>query len=145
METGFGRSERAYGNEPVSQQGSGQGNGIGPTLSALISTKLIMMMLRKRHGVELVSATTLTLLSIVCFAFVDNKNLPITGRKQSSGEDHIDPFQETLDRWEGGLSVTGGELASKNSWCYLIDHVWTGTKRRYKTKEEIPGEFTHQH
>ena len=85
METGFGRSERVYGNEPVSQQGSGQGNGIGLTLSALISTKLIIMMLRKRHGVELLSATTLTLLSIVCFAFVEDTDLPITGQKFSRG------------------------------------------------------------
>ena len=72
MKTGYGRSERAYGNEPVPQQGSGQGNRMGPTLWALISTKLIMMMCRKRHGVELLSATTVTLLSLVCFAFVDD-------------------------------------------------------------------------
>ena len=32
IKTGFRRSERAYGNELVSQQGSGQGNGIKPTL-----------------------------------------------------------------------------------------------------------------
>ena len=32
MKTGLGRSERAYGNELVSQQASGQGNGIKPTL-----------------------------------------------------------------------------------------------------------------
>ena len=97
MKTGFGRSGKAYGNEPVPHQGSGQGNGIGPTLWALISTKLIMMMFRKRHGVELLSATTLTLLSIVCFAFVDDTDLPITGQKHLSGEDFINPFQEALD------------------------------------------------
>ena len=142
MKTGFGRLERAYGNKPVPQQGSGQGNGMGPTLWALISTKLIMMMFRKRHGVELLSATTLTLLSLVCFAFVDNTDLPITGRKHSRGEDLINPFQEALDRWAGGLTVTGGELAPIKSWCYLIDHVWTGTKWRYRTKEKMPGEFT---
>ena len=52
------------------------------------------------------------------------------------------PFQEALDQWEGGLKVTGGELAPIKSLCYLIDHLWTGTKWRYRTKEEIPGEFT---
>ena len=36
IKTGFGRSEKAYGNKPVSQQGSSQGNGIGPTLRALV-------------------------------------------------------------------------------------------------------------
>ena len=78
MKTRFGRSDRAYGNEPVPQQGSGQGNGIGPTLWVLISTKLIMMMYRKRHGVEFLSATTLTLFTLVCFAFLDDTDLPLT-------------------------------------------------------------------
>ena len=115
---------------------------MGPTLWALISTKLIMMMCRKRHGVELLSATTVTLLSLVCFAFVDDTDLPITGRKHSRGEDLIHLFQEALDQWAGGLTVTGGELAPIKSGCYLVDHVWTGTKWRYRTKEEMPGEFT---
>ena len=142
MKTGFGRSEKAYGDAPVPHQGSDQGTGIGPTLWALISTKLIMMMFRKQHGVEVLSATTLTLLSIVCFAFVDDTDLPITEQKHSSGEDLINPFRETLDRWAGGLTVTGGELVPIKSWCYLIDHVWTGTIWRYRTKEEMQGEFT---
>ena len=88
------------------------------------------------------SATTLTLLSIVCFAFVNNTDLPITGQKSPSREDLINPFQEAFDRWAGGLTVTGGELVPIKSWCYLIDHVWTGTKWRYRTKEKMPGEFT---
>ena len=142
MKTGFGRSDRAYGNEPVPQQGSGQGNGIGPTLWVLISTKLIMMMYRKRHGVEFLSATTLTLFTLVCFAFVDDTDLPLTRGKYSTGEELINPFQEALDRWAGGLTVTGGELAPIKSWCYLVDHIWTGKKWRYRTKEEMPGEFT---
>ena len=75
-------------------------------------------------------------------AFVDDTDLPITGQKHSSGKDLINPFQEALDRWAGGLTVTGGELAPIKSWCYLIDHVWTGTKWRYRTKAEMPGEFT---
>ena len=58
------------------------------------------------------------------------------------GEDLINPFQEALDRWAGGLTVTGGQLAPIESWYYLIDHVWTGTKWRYRTKEEIPRKFT---
>ena len=75
-----------------------------------------MMMFRKQHEVELLSATTLTLLSIVCFAFVDNTDLPITGQKHSNGEDLINLFQEVLDRWAGGLTVTGSELAPIKSW-----------------------------
>ena len=55
-------------------------------------------MLRRRHGVELLSAITLTLLSTVCFAFVDDIDLPITGRKHLSGEDLTNPFREAFDQ-----------------------------------------------
>ena len=89
-----------------------------------------MMIFRKRHGVELLSATTLTLMSFVCFVFVDNTDLPISGRKYLTGEDLVNPFQEALDQWTGGLGVTGEELTPIKSWCYLIDHMWTKTKWR---------------
>ena len=81
MNTGFGRSGKTYGNELIPHQGSRQGNRIGPTLWALISTKLIMTVFRKRHEVEVLSATTLALLSIVCFTFDNDMDLPITGQK----------------------------------------------------------------
>ena len=42
----------------------------------------------------------------------------------------------------GGLTVTGGKLAPIKSWYYLIDHMWTGTKWRHRTKAEMPREFT---
>ena len=65
MKTGFGRFDQAYGNNTIPHQGSGQGNGLGPTLWTLISKKLVMMMLAKKHGVQLLSATLLTLISLV--------------------------------------------------------------------------------
>ena len=63
LKTGFSRSKQAYGTETVPHQDSRQGNTIGPILWTLISTKLIMMIL----------------VFIVCFAFVDNTGLPVTG------------------------------------------------------------------
>ena len=142
MKTGFGRSERVYGNETVPHQGSGQGNGLGPTLWTLISTKLIAMMLAKNHGVQLLSATTVTLICIVCFSFVDDTDLPVAGERHSTGESIAPLFQSALDRWAGGLTVTGGELAPEKLWCYLVDFIWTGTKWRYRSIAEMPAEFT---
>ena len=51
IKTGFGRSDDVYGNEQIPISGCGQGNGIGPTLWALISTILFRMMTAKDHGV----------------------------------------------------------------------------------------------
>jgi hypothetical protein len=43
IKRGYGRSDKAYGNynEPEPHQGIGQGNGLGPTLWALLSSILI--------------------------------------------------------------------------------------------------------
>ena len=68
-------------------------------------------MLKKYHGVEFLSVVTLTLVNFVCFSFVDNTDLPVTGKSHSRGEDLIKPSKEALNRWARGLTVTGGELA----------------------------------
>jgi hypothetical protein len=46
IKTGYGRSDKAYVNndEPEPHQGIGQGNGLGPTLWALLSSILIKNM-----------------------------------------------------------------------------------------------------
>ena len=87
---------------------------MGPTLWILISTKLIMTMLAKNHGIQLLSTTSVTLICIVCFAFVDDTDLPVIGERHSTGESIAPLFQAALDRWAGGLTVTGSKLAPQN-------------------------------
>ena len=58
------------------------------------------------------------------------------------GEDIQQDFQTSLDRWAGALHVTGGELDPKKSWCYFIDFQWTGTAWQYRSKDDMPGDFT---
>ena len=101
---------------------------MGSTLWTLISTKLIMMMLVKINGIQLLSGTSLSQISLVYFVFVDNIDLPVTGEQHSIGEDIALSFQEAIDRWIGGLIATCGILAPPKLWCYLIYIVWTGTK-----------------
>ena len=81
------------------------------------------MMLAKNHGVQLLSATTVTLICIVCFSFVDDTDLPVAGERHSTRESIAPLFQSALDRWAGGLTVTRGELAPEKSWCYLVDFI----------------------
>ena len=96
----------------------------------------------KNHRVQLLSATTVTLICIVCFSFVDNTDLPVAGERHSTSKSIAPLFQSALDRWAGGLTVTGGELAPEKSWRYLIDFVWTGTTWRYRSIAEMAAEFT---
>ena len=94
----------------------------------IISTKLIMMMLAKDQRVLLLSATLLSLTSLVCFAFAENTDLPVTVDYHSIGEETACPFQESLDQWARGPTVMGRELVPQKLWCYPISFVGTGTK-----------------
>jgi len=128
IKTSFGRSEATYGDEDVPVSGIGQGNSLGPTLWALISTVLIRMMERHGHGVDLLSSISLRAICLFCFAFDDDTDLVISGRDRfTKGEDIKEEFQTALDQWAGGLIATGGALAPAKSFCYMIDFTWTGT------------------
>ena len=70
-----------------------------------------MMMLAKNHGVQLLSTTSVLLICIVCFAFVNDTDFPVTGERHLTGKSITPLFQSALDRWAGGLTVTGGKLA----------------------------------
>jgi len=97
--TGFGRSETVYGDEPIPISGIGQGNDLGPTLWALMSTKLLRRMEKACHGVNLLTSISLMTLAMVGFAFVDDTDLFLAGKTvAATGEDMVDEFQEALDR-----------------------------------------------
>ena len=92
-----------------------------------------MMILRKRYNVELLPAAMLTLVSLVSFAFVDDTDISINGEIHSTREDLVIIFQEALNRWAGGLTVTGGELASKN--CCIIWSIMFGLELNGDTEQ----------
>jgi hypothetical protein len=143
IKTGFGRSGPVYGNEVIPISGIGQGNGMGPTLWALISSKLLLMMHTAGHGVRITSALTNTIISLVGFAFVDDTDLFCAGSTSTTtGAALAADFQEALDRWSGGLRATGGALAPTKSFCYLLDFHWSGSSWDYVSVEDLPGEFT---
>ena len=90
---------------------------------------MIDMMKLKGHGAEFVTAISRKLLSIVCYAYVDDTDLPKSAAtRTTTGEELQIPFQEMLNRWAGALRATGGELAPEKSWCYITDFKWTENK-----------------
>ena len=144
IKTGFGRTQHStYGNERIPLQGIGQGNGIGPTLWALISSKLIQMMKKAGHGIHFLTSISLMAVSLVVFAFVDDTDLVIAA---SNCEDQVETLfpeiQNALDRWSGLLIATGGSLAPEKSFHYLIDFEWADKQWNYRKSTEIEGDFT---
>ena len=144
ISTSFGRSEAVYGDEPVPLSGVGQGNGIGPSLWALISsTKILDAMRHAGHSVTLRSSLSGSPLCLVGLGFVDDTD-PVTSAPSvsCSAESLILSFQRSLDQWSSCLGATGSELAPEKSFCYLIDYVWTGTSWDYRCLPDIPGDIT---
>jgi hypothetical protein len=100
-------------------------------------------MKRHNHGVKLRSALTLSLVSIVCFAFVDDTDLVISGQfRHSTGKESYEEFQSALDCWYHSLIASGGALCPLKSFCYLIDFHWNGQDFEYRTKDDMTGSFT---
>jgi hypothetical protein len=127
----------------VALQGVGQGNGAGPAIWAAISTVIINMMRAAGHGLNLASAISGILLSFVCYAFVDDTDvIHVAISPLSTGEDVLLEMQTVIDRWEGGIRATGCALVPSKSCWFLIDFLWTGTKWRYRTMNEMLGDIS---
>ena len=89
-----------YGGIDDDLNGSGQGNGLGPALWAVISSCLIELMSREGHGVTWQSALSLTVTALVCFAFVDDTDLAVAAPSvDSTGEELVASAQKALDTW----------------------------------------------
>ena len=98
------------------------GNGIAPTAWALISSNMFQVMDRAGHGLLAITAISLTTLSLVGFAFVNDVDL-VDGAfdVDNPGEELIEGFQSAMDRWCRILRATGGMIAPDKSKWFLID------------------------
>jgi hypothetical protein len=143
ISTAFGRSLQNYGNFPVPLQGLGQGNGSAPAAWAVISAPIIEAMRAQGYGFNFITALSATLVSFVCYSFVDDTDLIFTHPNLHEHWHSIaQKTQDCIDMWEGCLRATGGALVpSKSSW-FLMDHKWNGRKWVYKTIAETPFEIT---
>jgi hypothetical protein len=104
----FSVYSRTYRNKRgIPLQGVGQGNGAGPAIWAAISLVLILAMAMNGHGFNILSALTGSLVSIICYAFVDNTDIIHSATSTAvKGEDVIGQMQEVLDCWGGLLCAT---------------------------------------
>jgi hypothetical protein len=142
--TAYGVSKQTYGTDmEIPYQGVGQGNGAGPAIWVVISTVIIAMMSTAGHGFNLLSAMTKTLITMACYAFVDDTDVIQSACDvNQKGEAVVPLMQEAVDRWEGGLRATGGALVPSKSHWHLIDFKWTGKMWKYRKTDEMAGELS---
>jgi len=104
---------------------------------------MFQVMDRADHGILAITAMSLTTLSLVGFAFVEDADL-VDGSFDVDipGEEFIKGFQSAMDRWCGILRATDGMIAPDKSKWFLIDFKWTGSDYVYRSLQEMPGEIT---
>ena len=75
INTAFGISIETYFPTDSPNQGSGQGNGTGPTIWGMISAILLTIMRDNGYGLDALSCLTQLALVIAGFAFVDDTDI----------------------------------------------------------------------
>ena len=104
IQTAYSTAPNMYGGLHDDLNSSGQGNSLGPALWAIISSCLIELMEWEGHGVTWQSALSLTVNSLVYFAFVDDTDLTVTAPTYySSRDDLAHTAQHELNTWTQAL------------------------------------------
>jgi hypothetical protein len=135
VSTAFGVSGRSYGRKRrIPLQGAGQGNGAGPAIWAAISSVLIMAMATQGHGFNILSALSGLLVSIVCYAFVDDTDIIHAAASTSVKGD----ARNTRSMGRTPASNRRRSCFKKSYW-YAIDFKWTGSAWKYRTIADMPG------
>ena len=146
IRTTFGDSNSFFSSDKaaIPFQGILQGNGAAPTIWVLISTPLLEMLRKAENGAHLQSSISKEPNHIVGFAFVDDTDLVCFDQSNINlAEEIMENMQQGIDRWEGGLKLTGGAIVPEKSWIYPIDFGFDLTgKWFYKTAINIPQMFT---
>jgi hypothetical protein len=136
--TVVGESQTGYkSNSTIPIQGVGQGNGAGPQIWAVVSTRFLNMLRNKGLGAKFRSAISGDSRTLVGYAFVDDTDL-VTSEPQGSKDEIITKMQDSLDTWEGGLRATGGAIVPEKSHWYLIEFGWNKGMPFYKSVSDAP-------
>ena len=148
IRTTFGDSSTSFtiSQAAIPFQGILQGNGAAPTIWVLISTPLLNMLRDAENGAYMTSPISNDPDHIVGFAFVDDTDLVCFQQGHLRLTDEImQNMQQGIDRWEGGLKLTGGAIVPEKSWIYAIDFTFDETgKWHYKQSDDIDHRFTVQ-
>jgi hypothetical protein len=143
INTAYGDSSATYGgsNDPP-HQGVGQGNGVGPTIWAVISAVLLAIMKDLGFGLNTLSSLSDMALSLGGFAFVDDTDLfNAASSVRTKGEDHLAHSQQCVDWWEAILRATGRGLRVDKSFWIFVDFRFRQGAWKYRSRQQLPGQL----
>jgi hypothetical protein len=106
VRTVYGDSDQSYGGNLwiVPLHGSGQGNGGGPMLWAVVSTPVLKVMRTEGFGTYFRACISGDSIRFVGYSFVDDTDLIQSAKQPSDTESDVAAeMQRALDTWEGAL------------------------------------------
>jgi hypothetical protein len=122
--TAYGNSSASYGGAlwTVPMQGVYQGNGARPTIWAVISPPLLLIMKEEGFGTFFWTSITDDKLQLVGYTFVDDTDLVQTGKTgQETVQEVLVQIQAGIDLWGRLFKATGGACSLKRAdGGYLI-------------------------
>jgi hypothetical protein len=134
-------SNQSYGSNMwiVPLHGSGQGNGGGPMLWAVVSTPKLKMMKSEGFGTFFCACISGDHIRFVGYSFIDDMDLIQMAQYPNKSKLEVaSEMQRALDTWEGSLWAMGSAIVPDKSFWYLIGFQWTEGIWRYKDEEEAP-------
>ena len=138
-----GKSKTTFGgmedNFIAKPQGVGQGNGAGPPVWAVVSSRMFQILKKRNLVAKFSRPITKEELEICGFAFVDDSDIIATSNNTHDPVLTLTKMQQTLDQWEAAAKVTGGALEPRKSFGYLVYFQWKDGKWAYGKLEK-----THQ-
>jgi len=109
----------------VPVQGVGQGNRVGPSIWAVVSSPVLEMLREAGCCCFFQVAISGEDIPFVGNAFVDDTDQVVTCRKiDATFRDVVAMMQKAADEWEGDIQATGGAIGPDKSFWYLLDFVW---------------------
>jgi hypothetical protein len=114
-----------------------QGNGAGPQIWSIVSSKMFEVMHAKRAVTTFKTPILQQLLDLSGFAYVDDADL-ITLIEGNNEMDTMEKMQYSLDVWESVSKTTGGALEPSKCCGWIVSFKWSGTNWSYKKNHEDP-------
>ena len=139
VRTAYGDSDRYYiGKKEMPFQGAIQGNGAASPLFVAISCLILAYLEKCVTGVEVITAITMTLITITAIMYVDDTDILIAAKEGEGVKSIVKKAKMAAKAYMHAVHQTGGALRPHKCNWYLITIKWTGGKWRYgKTNEDV--------
>ena len=135
--TAHGMSKESFGgkedNYIAKPNGLGQGNGAGPSVWSVVSTKMFEVMHKRGATTSITSPLSSNKMEICGFAFVDDTDLITSSIGKNDSLEEKTKMQHTVNEWEAVSRTTGGALAPHKCWSWIIAFDWKNDTWSYKS------------